>query len=76
MLQGKAGFELFDEAGFYPIFLKDDPTLLRAIQIINEGKSVPTLEKKDADKGIAGIQATTPKIHSLAKEIVQEDYIA
>lgn len=36
----------FDEAGFYPIFLKDDPTLLRAIQIINEGKSVPTLEKK------------------------------
>ena len=66
----------FDEAGFYPIFLKDDPTLLRAIQIINEGKSVPTLEKKDADKGIAGIQATTPKIHSLAKEIVQEDYIA
>lgn len=30
----------FDEAGFYPIFLKDDPTLLRAIQIINEGKSV------------------------------------
>ena len=66
----------FDEAGFYPIFLKDDPTLLRAIQIINEGKSVPTLEKKDADKGIAGIQATPPKIHSLAKEIVQEDYIA
>ena len=66
----------FDEAGFYPIFLKDDPTLLRAIQIINEGKSVPTLEKKDADKGIAGIRATTPKIHSLAKEIVQEDYIA
>lgn len=36
----------FDEAGFYPIFLKDDPTLLRAIQIINEGKSVPTLEKR------------------------------
>lgn len=66
----------FDEAGFYPIFLKDDPTLLRAIHIINEGKSVPTLEKKDADKVIAGIQATTPKIHSLAKEIVQEDYIA
>ena len=66
----------FDEAGFYPIFLKDDPTLLRAIQIINEGKSVPKKKKKDADKGIAGIQATTPKIHSLAKEIVQEDYIA
>ncbi len=66
----------FDEAGFYPIFLKDDPTLLRAIQIINEGKSIPTLEKKDADKGIARIQATPSKIHSLAKELVREDYTA
>lgn len=66
----------FDEAGFYPIFLKDDPTLLRAIQIINEGKSIPTLEKKDADKGIARIQATPSKIHSLSKEFVREDYIA
>lgn len=66
----------FDEAGFYPIFLKDDPTLLRAIQIINEGKSIPTLEKKDADKGIAKIQATPSKIHSLSKEFVREDYIA
>ena len=66
----------FDEAGFYPIFLKDDPTLLRAIQIINEVKSIPTLEKKDADKGIARIQATPSKIHSLAKELVREDYTA
>lgn len=66
----------FDEAGFYPIFLKDDPTLLRAIQIINEGKSIPTLEKKDADKGIARIQATPSKIHSLVKELVREDYTA
>ncbi len=65
----------FDEAGFYPIFLKDDPTLLRAIQIINEGKSVPTLEKRCRQRNCRN-QATTPKIHSLAKEIVQEDYIA
>ncbi len=34
----------FDDAGFYPIFQKDDPTILRAVQIIKEGKSVPTLE--------------------------------
>lgn len=66
----------FDEAGFYPIFLKDDPTLLRAIQIINEGKSIPTLEKEDADKGIAGIQTTASKRYSIAKEIIREDYIA
>ncbi|MCD8267099.1 MAG: S41 family peptidase [Parabacteroides sp.] len=66
----------FDEAGFYPIFLKDDPTLLRAIKIINEGKSVPTIEKEDAEKTIARSQATTQKRYSLAKEIVREDYIA
>lgn len=66
----------FDEAGFYPIFLKDDPTLLRAIQIINEGKSVPTIDKENADKGIADSQATASKRYSLAKEIVREDYIA
>ena len=66
----------FDEAGFYPIFLKDDPTLLRAIKIINEGKSVPTLDKENADKGIARNQATTQKRYSLAKEIVREDYSA
>lgn len=66
----------FDEAGFYPIFLKDDPTLLRAIQIINEGKSVPTLDKENADKGIAKSQTAASPRYGLAKEIIQEDYIA
>lgn len=33
----------FDDAGFYPIFMKNDPTLLRAIKIIKTGKSVPTV---------------------------------
>lgn len=65
----------FDEAGFYPIFLKDDPTLLRAIKIINEGKSVPTLDKEDANKEIARCQATVAKGYGLAKEIVRENYI-
>ncbi len=37
----------FDEDGFYPIFQKDDPTLLRAVSIIREGKSVPSLESQD-----------------------------
>lgn len=31
----------FDEAGFYPIFYKDDTTLLRAIKVLKEGVSVP-----------------------------------
>ncbi|MDR1402419.1 MAG: S41 family peptidase [Tannerellaceae bacterium] len=31
----------FDEAGFYPVFYKDDITILRAIQLIKDGKSIP-----------------------------------
>lgn len=31
----------FEEEGFYPIFYRDDVTVLRAIQVINEGKSIP-----------------------------------
>lgn len=66
----------FDEAGFYPIFLKDDPTLLRAVQIIKDGKSAPTLEKGNADKGIADSQTASAARYGLAKEIVQEHYVA
>jgi carboxyl-terminal processing protease len=31
----------FDDAGFYPVFYKDDVTVLRAIQVIKDGKSIP-----------------------------------
>lgn len=31
----------FDDAGFYPIFLKDDTTILRAVEILKAGESVP-----------------------------------
>lgn len=65
----------FDEAGFYPIFLKDDVTLLRAIKLLNEGKSFPTLEEKKSDDKTAHSQATNSKKYSLAKEIISEDYI-
>lgn len=64
----------FDEAGFYPIFQKDDVTMQRAIKILKEGKSVPTLDKKSDDR-TAVCQTTNPKRYSLAKEIVYEDYI-
>lgn len=40
----------FDEDGFYPIFQKDDPTLLQAVKIIEEGKSIPTMEVADANQ--------------------------
>ena len=36
----------FDDAGFYPIFYKDDPTLLRAIKVLKEGKSVPEIKQE------------------------------
>lgn len=65
----------FDEAGFYPIFLKDDVTLLRAIKLLNEGKSLPTLEEKKSDDKTAHSQTTDSKKYSLAKEIISEDYI-
>ncbi|MDR2773912.1 MAG: S41 family peptidase [Tannerella sp.] len=32
----------FDYEGYYPILLKDDPTLKKAIEMINEGKWKPT----------------------------------
>ena len=44
----------FDEAGFYPIFQNDDITLKRAVKVLNEGKSFPTLENKNnTPNGIA-----------------------
>ncbi|MDR1880001.1 MAG: S41 family peptidase [Tannerellaceae bacterium] len=34
----------FDDNGFYPIILKDDETLRRAVTVIKEGKSNPALD--------------------------------
>jgi carboxyl-terminal processing protease len=34
----------FDDNGFYPIFFKDDDTILRAVEIIKQGKSTPSLD--------------------------------
>lgn len=66
----------FDEAGFYPIFLQDDVTLKRAIEILKEGKSFPTIEtaKKLSDGNIRN-QTGPSKRYGLAKERIFEDYI-
>jgi carboxyl-terminal processing protease len=32
---------IFDENAFYPVFYKDDETILQAIRVIKEGKTVP-----------------------------------
>ena len=64
----------FDEAGFYPIFLNDDVTLKRAIEILKEGKSVPVTEKESSDGKLQG-KASITRGYGLAKERVFEDYI-
>lgn len=64
----------FDEAGFYPIFLKDDVTLKRAIRILQEGKSLPTVETQKTSDGISSSQTGLSKRYGLAKEKIFEDY--
>jgi carboxyl-terminal processing protease len=59
----------FDEAGFFPIYYKDDPTLLRAIQVIKKGKSVPTLDSNLSEKSISEC-ASPLRRYSLSKERV------
>lgn len=63
----------FDEAGFYPVFQKDDVTLLRAIKVLNEGKSLPTLEKDKSDDRTAKSETANTGKYSLTKEIIFED---
>jgi carboxyl-terminal processing protease len=43
----------FDEAGFFPIYQLDDVTLKRAVQVLKEGKSNPTLNLKKKKYGAA-----------------------
>lgn len=66
----------FDEAGFYPIFLQDDITLKRAIEILKAGKAFPEIEtvKTQADGDLRS-QASPSERYGLAKEILFEDAI-
>lgn len=65
----------FDEAGFYPVFQKDDVTLQRAIKVLNDGKSLPTLEKDKSDDRTAKSETANTGRYSLRKEIIHEDPI-
>lgn len=65
----------FDDEGFYPIFLKDDVTLKRAVEVMKQGKSVPTLENTTSNGNMQS-QAGHPKRHGLAKERIFGDYTA
>lgn len=66
----------FDEAGFYPIFQKDDITLLRAIQVLREGKSLPIAEMiKLSEHEELRSQAGPSKSYGLAKEKIFGNYL-
>lgn len=63
----------FDEAGFYPIFYQDDVTILRAIQVIKEGKSIPV---DIAEQNATHAQTMPAGIFGLYKEKICNHYIA
>lgn len=67
----------FDELGFYPIFLKDDPSLLRAIKVLNEGKALTFIEfiQKATHGGNLRSQAGAAKGYGLSKERVFSAHI-
>jgi carboxyl-terminal processing protease len=61
----------FDEAGFYPVFYRDDVTILRAIQVIKDGKSTPA---PDNTGSTLHTQAAPAGIRGLYKEKVYTNY--
>lgn len=67
----------FDEEGFYPIFLKDDSTLQRAVKVLKEGKSLPTTQfiKQAVEDGKLQSQAGTAKRYGLSKERIFTDLV-
>lgn len=67
----------FDDAGFYLIFLQDDITLLKAVQLLKEGKSVPSLESQNGKTdGNLQSQAGLTKRYGRQKERIYRDGVA
>ncbi|MDL2255202.1 S41 family peptidase [Parabacteroides sp. OttesenSCG-928-K15] len=66
----------FEEDGFYPIFQKEDNTLQKAVQLLKEGKALPTSEfLKKATDGNLQSQAGLANRYGLAKEKIFNDFI-
>ncbi|MDH6306394.1 carboxyl-terminal processing protease [Parabacteroides sp. PF5-5] len=66
----------FEDSGFYPIFYKDDETIKQAVKVIEEGKSLPTLDDKMSEHGITASKKTPAAIFSLYKERIHGNYVA
>jgi len=66
----------FDEDGFYPIFLRDDSTMQRAIKILNEGKALPAAQfiQKSVDGNLQS-QTSPSKRYGLSKEKIFTDLV-
>jgi C-terminal peptidase (prc) len=59
----------FDDEGFYPIFHKNDETVLRAVKVLEKGKLLSFSEfVKMTSNGDLQSKASTPKGDSLSKE--------
>ena len=67
----------FDDEGFYPIFLQDDITLRKAVQLLKEGKSLPSLESQNGmTDGNLQSQAGPTKRYGRQKERIHSDGVA
>ncbi|MCI7009170.1 MAG: S41 family peptidase [Parabacteroides sp.] len=67
----------FDDEGFYPIFLEDDITLRKAVQLLKEGKSLPLLESQNGmtDENLQS-QAGPTKRYGRQEERIYRDGVA
>lgn len=66
----------FNDEGFYPIFYKDDTTLLRAIQVLKEGKSIPVLHSGNTSQNLLPQASPSRQVLGLIRERVQDDFSA
>ena len=67
----------FDDEGFYPIFLQEDTTLLKAVQLLKEGKSVPSLDSQNGmTDGNLQSKAGLTKRYGRQKERIYSDGVA
>ncbi len=65
----------FEDDGFYPIFQKDDVTLLKAIEILEKGESYPLMNQAKETHGNLRSEAGPARRYGLSKEIIFEDYL-
>jgi carboxyl-terminal processing protease len=68
----------FDENGFYPVFYRNDETVLKAVQMIKEGKSTPSPDAALTGKAISGCGLNPPlyRRYALIRERITGNHTA